>query len=78
MLPILSFTLPVEAIEFTQHEFQKRFFVHIVHVAHYKVQITHGGHKVQSLDTNCLVFTKNCNARSLTTQRKQVSRHSTI
>jgi hypothetical protein len=37
MLSTLSFTLPVEAMEFSQHELQKRFVVHIMHVAHYKV-----------------------------------------
>jgi hypothetical protein len=57
MLATLNFTLLIETVEFTQHELQKRFVVCIVHVTQYKVQITHGGHKVQSLDTNCLVST---------------------
>jgi hypothetical protein len=70
MLVTLHFTLHVEAIEFAQHELQKRFVVCIVHAAHYKVHTALGGHKVQSPYTNCLVFKKNCNAHNLTSQRK--------
>ncbi len=71
MLVTLHFTLHVEAIEFTQHELQKRFIVRIVHAAHYKVRTAHGGHRVQSPYTNCLVFTKKCNVHNLIAQRKK-------
>jgi hypothetical protein len=46
MLVILFFTLPVEAIKFTQHELQEKFVVCTMHVAHYIVHTTHRGHKV--------------------------------
>jgi hypothetical protein len=34
VLLTLHFSFLVEAIEFTQHELQKRFVVHIVHTTH--------------------------------------------
>ncbi len=81
MLSTLSFTLIVEAIEFTRHEPEKKFVVHIVHVAQlqsvdytWRTQSLESRHKFSSVYRKFVML--------ITSQLKekktimQVSRHS--